>query len=139
VEVNAYEQAARKEHRFWLQILGDHARFILQSLAPEEQAEIKAAQFYKQVFDQLLEQSRRDLGGKELMQLNEHANQYARQMRAFKLNLIREHLNGSIQISLSPSIINHMVHELDEYLRILSAMNEPDYDSEKPRLVVTIA
>jgi hypothetical protein len=120
--VNAYEQDALQEHRFWLQILGDHARFILSSLGSMELAEIKAATFFKQVFDQLLEQSRRDLSGKELMQLSEHANQYARQMRAFKLDLMREHLMGTITISLTPTFINHMVNELDEYLRILAAL-----------------
>ncbi len=34
------------EHQFWLQILGDHSRFILSSLAPKEQAEIEKAYYF---------------------------------------------------------------------------------------------
>jgi len=38
-----YEQSVLFEHRFWLQILGDHARFIFNSLSPVEKATIKEA------------------------------------------------------------------------------------------------
>ena len=40
-------------------------------------------------------------------------------LRKFKLNLIQKHLLGKIKIHLSPTFINHMVNELEEYLRLL--------------------
>lgn len=38
-----YVSAALLEHRFWLQILGDHARFLYHSLSPSEKGEIERA------------------------------------------------------------------------------------------------
>nr|WP_270584436.1 sigma-54-dependent Fis family transcriptional regulator [Bacillus smithii] len=40
-----FEKAAKFEHGFWLQILGDHARFIHDSLAPQEKKEIEGARW----------------------------------------------------------------------------------------------
>ena len=48
------EKKARFEHRFWLQILGDHSRFIHESLAPVEIEYIKIASEFIQIFDILL-------------------------------------------------------------------------------------
>ena len=42
------------------------------------------------------------------------------ELRNFKLELLRHHLDGKITISLSPTFINHMVNELEEYVRILT-------------------
>ncbi|WP_144553714.1 DUF2935 domain-containing protein [Peribacillus simplex] len=49
-----WEKAARFEHRFWLQILGDHSRFIHESLAPIELENIEIALEFIQIFDTLL-------------------------------------------------------------------------------------
>ena len=48
------EKKARFEHRFWLQILGDHSRFIYDTLAPVEKENIKIASQFIQIFDMLL-------------------------------------------------------------------------------------
>jgi len=42
------EEASSFELRFWLQILGDHARFIRDSLAVEEREEIGRAEMFVQ-------------------------------------------------------------------------------------------
>ena len=120
--VNSYESAALFEHRFWLQVLGDHARFIFNALAPSEQEEIQQATYFINTLDQLLEQSRRSLSANELMALNQQAYQQAEAIREFKLNLIRQHLIGKIDLNLPPTFINHMVNEVEEYLRILTAL-----------------
>lgn len=36
-----FDQVALFEHRFWLQVLGDHARFIFDTLSPQETEEIR--------------------------------------------------------------------------------------------------
>jgi len=112
---DGFEQKARFEHRFWLQILGDHSRFIHESLAPVQAAEIEMASNFIKIFDTLLEQA----VSANLMQLTSQAENEAIKLRDFKLELIRKHLVGKIKVHLSPSFINHMVNELEEYLRIL--------------------
>ena len=107
------------EHRFWLQILGDHSRFILQSLAPKEQQEIQRATIFMQLFDNTLEQAREGLLDEEILRLTQWVCRPVSEFREFKLHLIRRHLQGKISISLPPTFINHMVNELEEYWRIL--------------------
>lgn len=68
-----YDQAALFEHRFWLQILGDHARFLFRSLSPAEVEAVSTAHHFIHVFDQLLETARHDLDHGEILQLNQQA------------------------------------------------------------------
>jgi hypothetical protein len=123
-----YSTMALLEHRFWLQILGDHARFIHDTLAPSETKYINKAQKFIEVFDKLLQQARKSVSSNELQQLNKLALNYAKDIREFKLSIISEHLVGSIKIGLSPSFLNHMVNEVDEYIDILNHLVK----NEKP-------
>ncbi|MBO8171442.1 MAG: DUF2935 domain-containing protein [Bacillaceae bacterium] len=107
------------EHRFWLQILGDHARFIYHALSPSEKNEVQTARYFIHTFDELWHQSRQNLNSQELHVLNDRALRHAREIRLFKLKLLRRHLTEEISIGLSPTFINHMVNEVEEYLRIL--------------------
>jgi hypothetical protein len=110
------------EHRFWLQILGDHSRFILNSLSPEEKDKIQTANHFIHLFDCLLEKARREPTIEEINLLNTSAYNSANNLRAFKLQILSQQLAGKIKINLPPTFINHMVNELDEYLLILSCM-----------------
>lgn len=112
----AVERSARFEHRFWLQILGDHSRFIFEALAPIQTMEIEQASNFINIFDTLLERAK----SAPLTQLTAKVEPEVLRLREFKLELIRKHLVGKIKIHLSPTFINHMVNELEEYLRILS-------------------
>ncbi|MFB4165283.1 DUF2935 domain-containing protein [Alteribacillus sp. JSM 102045] len=116
---NNWERAAREEHLFWLQILGDHARFIHDTLAPSERDYIAAAQGYADLFDQLLERARASSNSYSLEELTAYAQQAAKDIRFLKLQIIRTQLTGKIKIELTPTFINHMVNEVEEYLRIL--------------------
>jgi hypothetical protein len=115
-------QAALFEHRFWLQILGDHARFMLDTLAAKELKALQQAERFKDVFDQLLELARQDVQDTELARLNQSAYEQALQFRAFKLHLLQLNVMGELSIGLSPTFINHMVNELEEYLRVLDSL-----------------
>lgn len=116
------DQTALFEHRFWLQILGDHARFILNTLSPKETQTIQSAQQFIQSFDRLLEFSRRALTEGELATLNQQALHLTNQLRLFKLDILKRMLTGKITIGMTPTFINHMVNELEEYLRVLNAL-----------------
>lgn len=112
------------EHRFWLQILGDHCRFILTALSPKEKADIAIAERLINRFDTLLDQSRRPDAAAMLPGLNQEANEASLELRQFKLNLLERQLVGQIDLLLTPSFVNHMVNELEEYLRILQSLLE---------------
>lgn len=112
-----YAKAALFEHRFWLQILGDHARFIYQSLPRSDTEDAGRAVYFIQAFDQLRNRSRQDLTGPELASLNAQAYRYAQEIRDFKLHIIRQSLLGGIH--LPATFGNHMVNEVEEYLHIL--------------------
>lgn len=120
------------EHRFWLQVLGDHARFILNTLSPKEHEEIERANCFIHAFDQLLQQSRKNLTDSEILTLNHQANQYAQEIRTYKLHLTKKHLLGEISISLPPTFINHMVNEVEEYLRILGYLLKGEAPPKQP-------
>lgn len=114
-----YERASAFEHRFWLQVLGDHGRFIRDSLSSLEREEVQKAMAFIHTFDHLLQQARASLSTEEWIQLAKEAYQASIQIRTFKLHLIQRHLTESIHLQLSPTFINHMVNEVEEYIRIL--------------------
>lgn len=122
MDVGRYEKEALFEHRFWLQILGDHSRFIYSSLANDEEGEIMRAQRFISIFDDLLEQAREPLSGVKLMELTREASVRAQEIRVFKLHLLKRHLTGKLTIHLSPTFFNHMLNELEEYMRILNCL-----------------
>ncbi|AJY76871.1 DUF2935 domain-containing protein [Paenibacillus beijingensis] len=113
-------QSALYEHRFWLQILGDHSRFILNALSPKETPAIQKAQYFIQAFDHLLELSRGIKSETEAATINEQAYSVTIELRKFKLDILERLLLGQITIGFTPTFINHMVNELEEYLRILT-------------------
>jgi len=114
-----YEEAACFEHRFWLQVLGDHARFIKDSLSVDEAVELERAFCFITAFDGLLGRAREDLNTAQWVELSREAYGKAQEIRAFKLHLIERHLTGQIKMTLPPTFINHMVNEVEEYIRIL--------------------
>lgn len=115
-----YTSAAQFEHRFWLQILGDHSRFIRDALTPSETENIYKANSFVQTFDLLLERTRDNMTESEIQILNQQAFQYASNLKEFKLELLRSQLQGQLSFHLPPTFLDHMVNELDEYLRVLS-------------------
>ena len=112
---DVFEKTARFEHCFWLQILGDHSRFIYEALAPVQKEEIEKASMFITVFDTLLDHAR----STDPMTLTAKAEVEVIKLREFKLELLRKHLIGKIKIHLSPTFFNHMINELEEYQRIL--------------------
>lgn len=112
------------EHRFWLQILGDHCRFIFTALSPKEKADIAIAERLMNRFDVLLDEARRSNTSTNISNLTHEANGATQELRNFKLNLLKRQLEGKVDILLTPSFINHMVNELEEYQRILKSLLE---------------
>lgn len=116
MKFNSIKEMTLFEHQFWLQILGDHSRFILNSLSPNEETLIEQAKEFIELFDNLLETSRESLAEENVQNLNRNAYEATIMLREFKLSLINKHIADKILISLPPTFINHMVNELEEYL-----------------------
>jgi hypothetical protein len=110
------------EHHFWLQILGDHSRFILNALSPKETVHITKSKEFIELFDTLLDKSHKSLTTQDLSNLNYEAYNSAMRLREFKLMLLTKSIADSIDVSLPPTFFNHMVNELDDYLFILDSL-----------------
>lgn len=111
------------EHRFWLQIMGDHARFIFFSLAPNEVEYLQRAQDFIIGFDQLLDQANNSVNTEELNLISKQAFLLTMQLREFKLLLLSLTLSSEIKIHLTSSFINDMLNELEEYITVLHSLN----------------
>lgn len=122
MKLNNIKDMALFEHHFWLQILGDHSRFILNALSPKETAFIRQANQFIILFDTLLEKSHKPLSTEEVAELNCEAYNSAMEIRKLKLALLTNHIAGKIDMTLPPTFINHMLNELDDYIFILRAL-----------------
>lgn len=120
-----YQDQATFEHLFWLQILGDHARFIRDSLYPSEKQTIEKAKGYVSLWDQYLQQVRQG-NVQDMTAFSKNVGEKAREFHRFKLDLIERSLFGKVKIHLSPTFLNHMVNELEEYLLVLSFLGKGD-------------
>lgn len=121
--VGNYLESAVFEHQFWLQVLGDHSRFINDSLYPSQIEDITKAASFIHHFDQLLSQVS-SLNESNIILFTNNVEESVKQLRAFKLSIIERHLTGEMKIHLTPTFINHMVNELEEYLRILNYLKQ---------------
>ena len=110
------------EHRFWLQIMGDHARFLFYSLAPTEESHIQKANEFISIYDKLLEQSRKQLSPTEIKELDRMAYEITYQFRDFKLKLLAQSLTADVKLHLPPTFINDMLNELDEYILTINTL-----------------
>lgn len=108
------------EHRFWLQILGDHSRFLIGALPSTEVKLIEKSNEFKNIFDSLLNTSRQNLNSEKISELTTLAYDAAKSIRSFKLHIITNQIAGDVKINLPPTFINHMVNEVEEYLKILN-------------------
>ncbi|MBY0121355.1 DUF2935 domain-containing protein [Bacillus sp. S/N-304-OC-R1] len=116
----SFEKAAKLEHGFWLQVLGDHARFIHDALSPQEKELINEANYFIGVFDGLLGRVETN----NLLELSKRAEEEAQKIRKLKLTIIELHLVGKVKIHLGPVFINHMVNEVDEYILLLKYLKK---------------
>lgn len=122
MKLNTIKEMTLFEHRFWLQILGDHSRFILNALSPTEESFVQKADEFITIFDDLLKKSRQALSEEDIQILNHQAYTAGMKIREFKLDILTKQITDKITISLPPTFVSHMLNELDEYLSILAAI-----------------
>lgn len=120
---NSTIEAILFEHRFWLQVLGDHSRFLLFSLPPSEAEYIITAQEFTDLFDNLLKTAQQFLSERELEELSRSAYEAAYRIRGFKLELLTTLLDSDRSLALAPAFLNDMLNETEEYLRLITSIH----------------
>ncbi|MFJ8234526.1 DUF2935 domain-containing protein [Ureibacillus sp. NPDC094379] len=118
-----YVESATIEHQFWLQVLSDHSRFIHDSLYPSQKDDIAKANYFIQLFDHLLAQVK-GLNEITAVAFSNKCEDATNQLKVFKLSIIKRHLLTEMKIHLTPTFINHMVNELEEYQRVLRYLKQ---------------
>lgn len=128
---NNAKEMALFEHRFWLQIFGDHSRFILNALSPMETCYVQRANGFIKLFDNLLEKARKSISSEKLHELNYEAYSAAMKIRELKLDILSKQIAKQIRIGISPSFINLMLNEVEQYICILNDLIKGDMLSTK--------
>lgn len=115
------ERSNAAENRFWLQVMGDKARFILNALHGQMPAEEEQANKFIILFDDLLAQSRQEV---DQSALNPKAFNATQDFRRFILQIVREQVSQKNIIEISPSYLNVYVNETELYLDVLSQVSK---------------
>lgn len=103
------------EHRFWLKLTDDHARFVFYSLSPNESGEIERSRSFIARLGALQNPAvlRQEAAG-----LNEKAGEVARDFYEFLLQLLALAMSAQLNANLTGSMLNHMLNETAEYLEL---------------------
>ncbi len=133
--------------KFWTGILRDHGEFILKSLSYNEQEAIRLANYYKESFSVLHEQSK-NIAENDTNAFNQLLSQTLNLLLNFinfKKMLLARQLTCRLDSSLPPTFYNHMINEAMEcYNTIVRIQNniQPSgvlYNLELNKLWITDA
>ncbi|PEJ57728.1 hypothetical protein CN692_11615 [Bacillus sp. AFS002410] len=117
-----FVQTATYEHSFWLHVLRDHSQFMLDALPSKQEEEIKIAKSFYIIFNDLFSSVNNSAN---INEITIQAEKNALALRDFKLSLLTKHItDANFKIYLTPTFLNHMVNELEEYLLVLSYLKQ---------------
>lgn len=105
---------------FWLQIMGDHARFIKASLLAGDNNLAMIAVNFIQLFDKLLDKVRQGDDYEAEGDLVGEITAGVISLREFKRELLSGRLRNLPVTSLTPTFYNHMLNELEQFLSLLT-------------------
>lgn len=103
--------------KFWTGIMSNHGEFILTSLSYNEQGAIRAANYYKEAFAALHEQSG-NIAPNDTNTFNRLLSQSLNLLMSFinfKRLLLARQLTCRLDSSLPPTFYNHMINEAMEF------------------------
>jgi hypothetical protein len=121
-----YAATSRFEHLFWLQIMRDHSEFLSNALPCEAVDLRQQADCFAREFEGLLGAAR-DLCNSPDPKWATFAcdvQPAVEGLGTFKLNLLAMMLKREISVTLTPTFVNHMVNELEDYLMILHFLSK---------------
>ena len=76
--------------------------------------------YFIQKFDEL----KMKLETANLIAFAKEANEAANEFKKFNLHIMRKQLEGNIVIHFTPTFLNHMVKEVEEYITVLKYLME---------------
>ncbi len=114
------EANLRFELNFWLQIMGDHARFIKTSLLADNSNLVMVATNFIQLFDKFLDKIRQGNGIEPGGELINEITDGVISFREFKRELLSDRLRNLPVTSLAPTFYNHMLNKLEGFLAVLT-------------------
>lgn len=106
------------EHTFWLQVFRDHATFIHDSFTPSHKKDTAIAKYFIDVFTDLLHEVEL-LHSSNAISFAKEAEDITSDLKRYKLSIIKRQLNGELTFHLTPTFVNHMTYELEEYEHLL--------------------
>ncbi len=109
------------DNRFWLQLMGDHARLVFKSLSPDEKQEIGEAQSFITRLDGLLEEARKNPEEKAQINLGGRAEKAAQDFRKYILHLLKRQITGDLAIDLNPATLSMIVNSAEIFIDVLNA------------------
>lgn len=110
------------EHKFWLQILGDYARFLSESLQNDENQANQSANDFIHLFDHLLEDLHVQSDGNTHLIIHEKAYDAAYRFYESNLSLLNLTLSKRSKTLLLPSSLNSNLDAIEEYLSIIPVL-----------------
>ena len=118
--------ASQFEHLFWLRIMKDHSEFLSDALPCGAMDLRRQADCFAREFEGLLRLAQ-DLGDShdhKWMSFAAEVQSAVEDFGTFKLNLLSMMLRREIVLDLTPTFVNHMVNELEDYLMILHFLSK---------------
>ncbi|WP_123039471.1 DUF2935 domain-containing protein [Cohnella candidum] len=121
-----YQLSPWEEHRFWIEVLQDHAYFVFEALSPADTKPIAAAAAYIQEFGAKLEELQRlnpQLGPAEpdMIRFARSVQPLSNGYYRFEGQLQALRLQNRITLDLSPTYLNGTLSENAEYDRLLAS------------------
>ncbi len=118
-----YKEKALYEHEFWLEVLRDHSIFIEGALQHTEKEDLKKVTAFKDTFVGYLTKIP-SFTTDELVSFSKEMEPIVYSFREYKLTIIERMLKGTIKINLGPTFVNHMVNEIEEYMKVLAYLQK---------------
>lgn len=112
------------EDRFWLQVMGDYARFMRNTIYSAATAEVERAISFITELDELLARSRQTLSDEDVKLFHQQVFQAVQEFRKFILVILKKQISEKNIIVMIPAMLNEYVNDTERYLDILSTYME---------------
>ncbi len=126
-----------QENRFWLQLLGDLAEYMLREIPSASEEIIGKLKGYLSRFDALTNRAFQDLSDREIVLLNQDSLSETKNFRGFLLELFKMQLQNNYYTGILPMVMNHFISYADFYIYLLDGfINDRQHEIDGLDLVL---
>lgn len=108
-----------QENKFWLQLLGDLAEYMLREIPSTSEEVIGQLRGFISRFDALTSRAFQNLNAEEIARLNQDSLSETKNFRAFLLELLKMQLKENYYTGILPIVMNHFISYADLYIYLL--------------------